>query len=584
VIGADRMADQKKGKISRVAGPVVTAVGVSPRMYDVVLVGELKLMGEVIKLVGNKTVIQVYEDTSGIRPGEDVVDTGAPLQVELGPGLLSSVYDGVQRPLPVLRDKQGDFVSRGVTAPGLDRNKKWKFTPMVKKGDILEGGAILGEIPEGNIVHRVLLPPNVKGKLKSISEGEFTVEDAIGELDNGTKIQLMQRWPVRQSRPYVDKLLPDIPLVTGQRVLDMLFPLAKGGTAAIPGGFGTGKTVTSQQLSKWSDAQIVIYVGCGERGNEMTEVLTSFPELEDPKTGKPLMGRTVLVANTSNMPVAAREASVYTGITIAEYYRDMGYDVSLMADSTSRWAEAMREISSRLEEMPGEEGYPAYLSARLSEFYERCGRVKTLSGSIGSISVIGAVSPSGGDFSEPVTQNTLRIVKVFWALDSKLRERRHFPAINWLTSYSLYSPMLEDWYRKNISEDWNAVRLWAMETLQKESELQEIVQLVGSDALPEEQRLTLEVARMIREFFLQQSAYHPVDTYSPLKRQYEYMSAIRRFSEHAKKAVSLEVPLEKIVSLPCRADLGKLKFEEAIDQDLKRVVADMEKQFAGLGV
>ena len=584
MIGADRMADQKKGKISRVAGPVVTAVGVSPRMYDVVLVGELKLMGEVIKLVGNKTVIQVYEDTSGIRPGEDVVDTGAPLQVELGPGLLSSVYDGVQRPLPVLRDKQGDFVSRGVTAPGLDRNKKWKFTPMVKKGDILEGGAILGEIPEGNIVHRVLLPPNVKGKLKSISEGEFTVEDAIGELDNGTKIQLMQRWPVRQSRPYVDKLLPDIPLVTGQRVLDMLFPLAKGGTAAIPGGFGTGKTVTSQQLSKWSDAQIVIYVGCGERGNEMTEVLTSFPELEDPKTGKPLMGRTVLVANTSNMPVAAREASVYTGITIAEYYRDMGYDVSLMADSTSRWAEAMREISSRLEEMPGEEGYPAYLSARLSEFYERCGRVKTLSGSIGSISVIGAVSPSGGDFSEPVTQNTLRIVKVFWALDSKLRERRHFPAINWLTSYSLYSPMLEDWYRKNISEDWNAVRLWAMETLQKESELQEIVQLVGSDALPEEQRLTLEVARMIREFFLQQSAYHPVDTYSPLKRQYEYMSAIRRFSEHAKKAVSLEVPLEKIVSLPCRADLGKLKFEEAIDQDLKRVVADMEKQFAGLGV
>jgi V/A-type H+-transporting ATPase subunit A len=570
------MADQKKGKVSRVAGPVVTAEGISPRMYDVVLVGELKLMGEVIKLVGNKTVIQVYEDTSGMRPGEDVVDTGAPLQVELGPGLLSSVYDGVQRPLPVLRDKQGDFVSRGVTAPGLDRTKKWTFSPM--------GGAILGEIPEGNIVHRVLLPPNTRGKVKSISEGEFAIEDTIGELDNGTKIQLMQRWPVRQSRPYMDKLMPDVPLVTGQRVLDMLFPLAKGGTAAIPGGFGTGKTVTSQQLSKWSDAQIVIYVGCGERGNEMTEVLTSFPELEDPKTGKPLMGRTVLVANTSNMPVAAREASVYTGITIAEYYRDMGYDVSLMADSTSRWAEAMREISSRLEEMPGEEGYPAYLAARLSEFYERCGRVKTLSGSIGSISVIGAVSPSGGDFSEPVTQNTLRIVKVFWALDSKLRERRHFPAINWLTSYSLYSPILEDWYRKNISEDWNAVRLWAMETLQKESELQEIVQLVGSDALPEEQRLTLEVARMIREFFLQQSAYHPVDTYSPLKRQYEYMSAIRRFSEYAKKAISLEVPLEKIASLPCRADLGKLKFEQTIDQDLKRMVADMERQFAGLGV
>jgi len=577
------MVEKTKGRISRVAGPVVTAKGISPRMYDVVFVGQLKLMGEVIKLVGDKTIIQVYEDTSGIRPGEEVVDSGAPLQVELGPGLLSSVYDGVQRPLPVLRDKQGDFVSRGVTAPGLDRSKKWKFRPTVKKGDDLQGGAIIGEVPEGNITHRVLLPINFKGKVKSISEGEFTVEDQVGELDTGQKLRLMQTWPVRHARPYVDKLLPDIPLVTGQRVLDMLFPLAKGGTAAIPGGFGTGKTVTSQQLSKWSDAQIVVYVGCGERGNEMTEVLTTFPELEDPKTGKPLMGRTVLIANTSNMPVAAREASVYTGITIAEYYRDMGYDVSLMADSTSRWAEAMREISSRLEEMPGEEGYPAYLASRLSEFYERCGRVKTHSGNIGSISVIGAVSPSGGDFSEPVTQNTLRIVKVFWALDSKLRERRHFPAINWLTSYSLYNTTLEDWYRKNVAEDWNAVRLWAMETLQEESELQEVVQLVGSDALPEEQRLTLEVARMIREFFLQQSAYHPVDTYSPLKRQYEYMDAIRKFSDHATKAISLEVPLERIVSLQCRSDLGKLKFEETIDKDLKTLTAAMEKQFAGLG-
>jgi V/A-type H+-transporting ATPase subunit A len=577
------MVEKTKGKISRVAGPVVTAEGIAPRMYDVVFVGQLKLMGEVIKLVGNKTIVQVYEDTSGIKPGEEVVDSGAPLQVELGPGLLSSVYDGVQRPLPVLRDKQGDFVSRGVTAPGLDRTKKWKFKPTVKKGDDLQGGAIIGEVPEGNITHRVLLPVNFKGKIKGISEGEFTVEDQVGELDSGQKLRLMQTWPVRHARPYIDKLLPDIPLVTGQRVLDMLFPLAKGGTAAIPGGFGTGKTVISQQLSKWSDAQIVVYVGCGERGNEMTEVLTTFPELEDPKTGKPLMGRTVLIANTSNMPVAAREASVYTGITIAEYYRDMGYDVSLMADSTSRWAEAMREISSRLEEMPGEEGYPAYLASRLSEFYERCGRVKTHSGNIGSISVIGAVSPSGGDFSEPVTQNTLRIVKVFWALDSKLRERRHFPAINWLTSYSLYNTTLEDWYRKNVAEDWNAVRLWAMETLQEESELQEIVQLVGSDALPEEQRLTLEVARMIREFFLQQNAYHPVDTYSPLKRQYEYMSAIRKFSDHATKAISLEVPLERIVSLQCRSDLGKLKFEETIDKDLKTLTVAMEKQFAGLG-
>lgn len=577
------MAAEKQGRISRVAGPVVTAEGISPRMYDVVLVGELKLMGEVIKLVGDKTVIQVYEDTSGIRPGEPVIDTAAPLQVELGPGLLSSIYDGVQRPLPVLRSKQGDFVSRGVTAAGLDRSKKWEFRPSVRPGDMLVGGAVIGEVPEGNITHKVMLPPNVGGKVKRISGGEYTVEDVVGELEGGYQMRMMQKWPVRQPRPYQEKLMPDIPLVTGQRVLDTLFPLAKGGTAAIPGGFGTGKTVTSQQLSKWSDATIVVYVGCGERGNEMTEVLTTFPELEDPKTGKPLMGRTVLIANTSNMPVAAREASVYTGITVAEYYRDMGYDVSLMADSTSRWAEAMREISSRLEEMPGEEGYPAYLAARLSEFYERCGRVKTLAGDTGSISVIGAVSPSGGDFSEPVTQNTLRIVKVFWALDSKLRERRHFPAINWLTSYSLYSPLLEEWYRKNVAEDWSAVRLWAMETLQKEAELQEIVQLVGSDALPEEQRLTLDVARMIREFFLQQSAYHPVDTYSPLKRQYEYMSAIRRFSEHAKKAISLEVPLEKISALPCRVALGRLKFEDTIDKDLKDVVAQMDKEFSELG-
>jgi len=578
------MAERRKGKISRVAGPVVTAEGISPRMYDVIQVGQLKLMGEVIKLVRDKTVIQVYEDTSGIKPGEEVVDTGAPLVMELGPGLLTSVYDGVQRPLPVLRELQGDFVSRGAQATGLDRKKKWKFDPKVKKGDELSPGAIIGEVPEGNVIHRIMLPPNVGGKVKSIAGGEFVVEDVIGQLEGGAEIRMMQRWPVRQARPFQDKLMPDIPLVTGQRVLDMLFPLAKGGTGAIPGGFGTGKTVTSQQLSKWSDTQIVVYVGCGERGNEMTEVLTTFPELEDPQTGKPLMGRTVLVANTSNMPVAAREASIYTGITVAEYYRDMGYDVSLMADSTSRWAEALREISSRLEEMPGEEGYPAYLAARLSEFYERCGRVRTLAGGTGSISVIGAVSPSGGDFSEPVTQSTLRIVKVFWALDSKLRERRHFPAIDWLTSYSLYTSVLEDWYVKNVADDWNKLRLWAMETLQKEAELQDIVQLVGSDALPEEQRLTLEVARMIREFFLQQNAYHPVDTYSPLKRQHAYMGMIRKYSELAKKAISLEVPLERVVALPCRADLGKLKFEETIDADLQKFGAVMEKQFSGLGV
>lgn len=576
--------EMQKGQVSRVSGPVAVVEGISPKMNDVVLVGKERLVGEVIKLIGDKTVVQVYEDTSGMRPGEEVLDTGAPLQVELGPGLLSSIYDGVQRPLPILRELMGDFIKRGALAPGLNKEKKWHFTPKVKGGDEVRAGQVIGEVPEGNITHRILVPSKVSGKVKKIVEGDFTVEETVCELDNGSKLTMMQKWPVRISRPFDEKLLPDIPLITGQRVLDMLFPLAKGGTAAIPGGFGTGKTVTSQQLSKWSDAQIVVYVGCGERGNEMTEVLTTFPELEDPKTGKPLMGRTVLIANTSNMPVAAREASVYTGITIAEYYRDMGYDVALMADSTSRWAEAMREISSRLEEMPGEEGYPAYLASKLSEFYERCGRVKTLDGSIGSISVIGAVSPSGGDFSEPVTQNTLRIVKVFWALDSKLRERRHFPAINWLTSYSLYSGQLDDWYKKNINADWNGLRQWAMETLQKESELQEIVQLVGSDALPEEQRLVLDVARMIREYFLQQSAYHPVDTYSPLKRQYAYLDAIRGFSKLAQKAILLEVPLEKIAELPCRADLGKLKFEDEIDTELPKVVKEIEKQFAELGV
>ena len=576
--------EEQKGTISRVSGPVVYVEGITPRMNDVVLVGKERLVGEVIKLVEHRTIVQVYEDTSGLKPGEEILNTGAPLQVELGPGLLSSIYDGVQRPLPVLRDIMGDFVQRGALAPGLNREKKWRFTPKIKEGDELRPGQIMGEAPEGNITHRIMVPPKISGKVTKIREGEFTVEEAICELENGTKLTMMQKWPVRIARPYKEKLLPDSPLITGQRVLDMLFPLAKGGTAAIPGGFGTGKTVVSQQLSKWSDAHIVVYVGCGERGNEMTEVLTTFPKLEDPKTGKPLMGRTVLIANTSNMPVAAREASVYTGITIAEYYRDMGYDVSLMADSTSRWAEAMREISSRLEEMPGEEGYPAYLASKLSEFYERCGRVKTLSGDLGSISVIGAVSPSGGDFSEPVTQNTLRIVKVFWALDSKLRERRHFPAINWLTSYSLYSEQLDEWYRNNISEDWSSLRQWTMETLQKESELQEIVQLVGSDALPEEQRLILEVARMIREYFLQQSAYHPVDTYSPLKRQFAYLDSIRKFASHAQKAVSLDVPLEKIVSLPCRAELGMLKFEENLDSELPKVIENIENQFKALGV
>jgi len=572
----------KVGEVFRVAGPVVTAVGISPRMYDVALVGDEKLMGEVIKIYGDKTVIQVYEDTSGLRPGERVEDTGEPLLAELGPGLLGSVYDGVQRPLPVLVAAMGDFIKRGVSAPGLDRKKKWNFCPVVRKGDSVVQGQVIGKVQEGYIEHRIMLPHSVAGTVDQIKEGEFTIEDAICSV-GGKEVQMLQRWPVRSGRPFMWKVPPDVPLVTGQRILDTLFPLAKGGTGAIPGGFGTGKTVIQQQLAKWSDSEIVVYIGCGERGNEMTEVLATFPKLEDPKTGEPLMGRTVLIANTSNMPVAAREASVYTGMTIAEYYRDMGYDVSLMADSTSRWAEAMREISSRLEEMPGEEGFPAYLAARLSDFYERAGKVETLGRTTGAVSVVGAVSPPGGDLSEPVTQNTLRVVRVFWALDSKLRERRHFPAINWLTSYSLYTSNLDPWYRKNVAEDFPDLRAWAMEVLQKEAELQEIVQLVGSDALPEEQKLTLEVARMIREIFLQQNAYHPVDTYSPLRRQYVFMKTIRRFGDLAKKAVEGEVPIELVLDLPVRNRLVKSKLEPNVDQELEEIGKEMEGQFEGLG-
>jgi len=572
----------KEGVIYRVAGPVVTAVGISPRMYDVILVGKEQLMGEVIKIVGEKTIIQVYEDTSGVRPGEKVVDTEQPLVAELGPGLLSSVYDGIQRPLPVLMDKMGNFIERGVTAPGLDHNLKWPFTPVVKQGDTVAEGQVIGTVPERAITHKVMVPPGISGRVDMIKTGEFTVDEIVAVID-GKEVRMMQKWPVRRGRPFAKKTAPEEPLITGQRVCDTLFPLTKGGTAAIPGGFGTGKTVTQQQLAKWSDAEIVVYIGCGERGNEMTEVLTSFPELKDPKTGKPLMNRTVLIANTSNMPVAAREASVYTGMTIAEYFRDMGLNVSLMADSTSRWAEAMREISSRLEEMPGEEGYPAYLSARLSEFYERAGSVVALSGNPGSISVVGAVSPPGGDLSEPVTQNTLRIVRVFWALDTKLRERRHFPAINWLTSYSLYSGQLDGWYKKNVAEDFPELRNWAVGLLQKEAELQEIVQLVGSDALPDEQKLTLEITRMIREIFLQQNAYHKIDTYSPMSRQYTYLKLINRFSAYASKAVENEVSVEAIANMALRNRLAKSKFEDNIEDELKAIAETMEKEFEALG-
>ncbi|MGB8891930.1 MAG: V-type ATP synthase subunit A, partial [Methanoregula sp.] len=463
---------------------------------------------------------------------------------------------------------------------GLSHEKKWTFKPLIKSGDKVEPGAILGEVQETNIVHRVMLPPNVKaGVVKTIKSGDFTVDEIICVLEDGREYPMIQRWPVRVPRPVREKKNPTIPLITGQRILDGLFPIAKGGTAAIPGPFGSGKTVTQQQLAKWSDAEIVVYIGCGERGNEMTEVLTEFPHLEDPKSGKPLMERTVLIANTSNMPVAAREASVYTGITIAEYFRDMGYDVSLMADSTSRWAEAMREISSRLEEMPGEEGYPAYLAARLSEFYERAGLVETLNGASGSVSVIGAVSPPGGDFSEPVTQNTLRIVKVFWALDAKLSQRRHFPAINWLNSYSLYLEALHDWYDKEVSPDWNKIRSWAMEILQKEAELQEIVQLVGSDALPESEQVTIEVARMIREIFLQQNAYDAVDTFCDMKKQYDMMKSIKLFAELAYAAQLAGVTPSQINGVKSKNELPQIKFIKDYKEPLAKIEKDMDTEF-----
>ena len=572
--------DAKQGVLKRIAGPVVTAVNLDAHMYDVVKVGKEALMGEVIKIQGDNVIIQVYEDTSGIRPGEPVENTGLSLAVELGPGLLTSIYDGIQRPLAVLVDKMGNFIERGVSAPGLSHDKKWTFKPLVKAGDKIEAGAILGEVQETNIVHKVMLPPNAKpGVVKVIKSGDFTVDEIICVLEDGREYPMIQRWPVRVPRPVKEKMNPTIPLITGQRILDGLFPIAKGGTAAIPGPFGSGKTVTQQQLAKWSDAEIVVYIGCGERGNEMTEVLTEFPHLEDPKSGKPLMERTVLIANTSNMPVAAREASVYTGITIAEYFRDMGYDVSLMADSTSRWAEAMREISSRLEEMPGEEGYPAYLAARLSEFYERAGLVKTLNGARGSVSVIGAVSPPGGDFSEPVTQNTLRIVKVFWALDAKLSQRRHFPAINWLNSYSLYLESLNDYYDREVSPEWNKLRSWAMEVLQKEAELQEIVQLVGSDALPESEQVTIEVARMIREIFLQQNAYDAVDTFCDMTKQYDMMKAIKLFAELAYAAQIAGVSPTQINGVKSKNELNQIKFIKDYKPELAKIEKEMDAEF-----
>ncbi|MFL2958613.1 MAG: V-type ATP synthase subunit A [Candidatus Thalassarchaeaceae archaeon] len=569
----------ENGLIYRISGPVVTAVGISPRMYEVVRVGDEGLMGEVIELHGDQSVIQVYEETSGISPGEPVIRTGQTLSVQLGPGLLTQIYDGIQRPLPKLEETMGVFITRGVDADGLDLEREWEFNATVKKGDEVSSGHVIGTVQETETIeHRVMVPPNVSGKVKSIKSGTFNIKETVCVLEDGSEIAMMQEWPVRHPRPFVQKYAPDVPLITGQRILDFLFPLAKGGTAGIPGPFGSGKTVTQQQLAKWSDAQIVVYIGCGERGNEMTEVLDEFPHLIDPNTNKPLMNRTVMIANTSNMPVAAREASVYTGITIAEYFRDMGYNVALMADSTSRWAEAMREISSRLEEMPGEEGYPAYLSSRLAEFYERAGRVQTLAGSDGSVSVIGAVSPPGGDISEPVSQGTLRIVKVFWGLDAGLARQRHFPAINWLNSYSLYPQALDQWYRDNIAPDFPEVRTEISTLLQIESELQEIVQLVGSDALPIDQQLTLEVARMIREFFLQQNAFHDVDTFSDLDLQYHMAKAILTFQEEAKKAIAGGGQLEDVVNVPARTDLMRGRFEKGYAERISDLVSEMSKQ------
>ncbi|MAS17104.1 MAG: V-type ATP synthase subunit A [Euryarchaeota archaeon] len=571
----------ENGVIYRISGPVVTATGIAPRMYEVVRVGNEGLMGEVIELHGDQSVIQVYEETSGVKPGEPVIRTGQTLSVQLGPGLLTQIYDGIQRPLPKLEETMGVFITRGVDADGLDLNKEWEFVPTVKVGDEVSAGHVIGTVQETETIeHRVMMPPGKEGVVKTIESGSFNVTQTVCKLDDGSEIAMMQEWPVRHPRPFVQKYAPDVPLMTGQRILDFLFPLAKGGTAGIPGPFGSGKTVTQQQLAKWSDAQIVVYIGCGERGNEMTEVLDEFPHLIDPNTNKPLMNRTVMIANTSNMPVAAREASVYTGVTIAEYFRDMGYNVALMADSTSRWAEAMREISSRLEEMPGEEGYPAYLSSRLAEFYERAGRVETLAGEDGSVSVIGAVSPPGGDISEPVSQGTLRIVKVFWGLDAGLARQRHFPAINWLSSYSLYPQALDQWYRDNIASDFPEVRTEISTLLQIEAELQEIVQLVGSDALPIDQQLTLEVARMIREFFLQQNAFHDVDTYSDLKLQYEMAKAIMNFQEEGKKAIAGGAQLEDVVNVPARTDLMRGRFEEGYDGRIEGLVAEMSKQIA----
>ncbi len=580
-----------QGTIVKVAGPLIMATGMADvRMYDVVRVSQSRLVGEVIELRGDKASIQVYEETSGLGPGEPVVSTGAPLSVELAPGLIESIFDGIQRPLTRIRDKVGERIARGVEVPSLDREKKWYFEPRVKAGDRVAQGDVLGVVQETAVVeHRIMVPYKMEGTVKSIFKGGATIEETVCVLTdkdgNDHEIAMLQRWPVRRGRPYQEKMAPRSPMITGQRVIDTLFPIASGGVAAVPGPFGSGKTVVQHQLAKWADADIIVYVGCGERGNEMTDVLMEFPELHDPRTGESLMKRTVLIANTSDMPVAAREASIYTGITIAEYYRDMGYKVAIMADSTSRWAEALREMSGRLEEMPGEEGYPAYLASRIAEFYERAGLVKCLGrdGREGTITAIGAVSPPGGDISEPVSQATLRIVKVFWGLSAQLAYKRHFPAIDWLQSYSLYADSLSDWFDDNVTPEWKELRARALEILQREAELDEIVRLVGVDALSWKDRLTMEVARSIREDYLHQNAFDEVDTYTSPEKQYHMLRLILLFGDKGAQALDGGANLSQVLSLPVRERIGRAKYihEEGM-AEFNQIESDLNTQIGNL--
>ena len=577
------------GVIKKVAGPLVIAEGMrDANMFDVVRVSNQRLIGEIIEMHGDEASIQVYEETSGLGPGEPVESMEVPMSVELGPGLITSIYDGIQRPLDDIMKVSGNNLKRGVEVPSLKRDLKWEFVPTVNAGDEVDAGDVIGTVQETVLVEqKIMVPYGVKGTIKEIKAGEFTVEEtvAVVETEKGDReLTLMQKWPVRRGRPYKKKLPPEMPLVTGQRVIDTFFPIAKGGVAAVPGPFGSGKTVIQHQLAKWAEADIVVYIGCGERGNEMTDVLNEFPELKDPKTGQPLMQRTVLIANTSDMPVAAREASIYTGITIAEYFRDMGYSVALMADSTSRWAEALREMSGRLEEMPGEEGYPAYLGSRLAQFYERAGHVISLGkdGREGALSVIGAVSPPGGDTSEPVSQATLRIVKVFWGLDSALAYKRHFPAINWLNSYSLYLDDMEKWFNANVAEDWMSGRQKMMTILQEEAELEEIVKMVGMDALSPGDRLKMEAARSIREDFLHQNSFHETDTYTSLKKQHMMMLLVNAFYDRAVQALSEGASLQKLISMPVREQIGRFKYvqEDALDEEFKKADEELSVQIA----